>query len=59
MYYMCTTLEIQGFIAKQDVHQEEIKTLSTLSPRGKLKTLLQISCEDPQQKGCAVLLTNQ
>lgn len=26
MYYMCTTLEIQGFIAKQDVHQEEIKT---------------------------------
>lgn len=25
MYYMCTTLETQTFIAKQDVHHEDIK----------------------------------
>lgn len=37
---MYTTLETQSFVAKQDVHQEEIQVafLGTAIPEGKLKT---------------------
>lgn len=59
---MCTTLETQSFIAKQDFHQEEIKAAASTGitiPAGKLKTLLWIICWDLQEKDAAVWLTKQ
>ena len=50
---MCTTLETQGFIAKEDVHQEEIKAAPSWVQRflrESLKTSLWAICEDLQGK---------